>query len=83
MIVDLQGERMKDKYVLTDPAIHSTSDYTGERFGELDCGTIGIEAFFSTHKCDKLCKMLPKPNVIRYTPMQCEEEMRKRVSSRS
>ena len=83
MIVDLQGERRKDKYILTDPAIHSTEDFDGENFGELDCGHIGIEAFFSSHKCDKLCKTLPKPNVIRYTPEQCEKEMRKRVSNRA
>ena len=81
MIVDLQGERRNDKYILTDPAIHSGEGF-GEPFGELDCGMVVIEAFFSTHKCEKMCKGLPLPSNIRYTPKDCENLMRRRVKGK-
>jgi hypothetical protein len=84
MIVDLQGERQEHKYILTDPAIHSVRNNDNVRdedaYGELDCGVIGIEAFFSTHKCDKICSKLPKPANIRYTPADCEREMRRKIT---
>ena len=81
MIVDLQGERRENEYILTDPAIHSGKGF-GEPFGELDCGMVGIEAFFSTHRCEKVCKGLPVPSNIIHTPKDCENLMRKRLSRR-
>tara|TARA_B100000795_G_C22733604_1_gene412418 strand:- start:67 stop:801 length:735 start_codon:yes stop_codon:yes gene_type:complete len=77
IIVDLQGVRTTKGYTLTDPAIHST-ETMGHGYGELDLGTVGIEAFFSTHKCEKACRDLPKPNKARYTFLDCEDIIKRK-----
>jgi hypothetical protein len=51
LICDLQG--VGDYY--TDPQIHTSS---GIGFGIGNLGQKGIQAFFSTHKCNYLCKKL-------------------------
>jgi hypothetical protein len=80
LIVDLQGVRTSNGYNLTDPAIHST-ETLGGGYGELDLGTVGIEAFFSTHKCEKACRGLPKPAKARYTYLDCEDIIRRKKRS--
>ena len=80
IIVDLQGVRTERGYKLTDPAIHST-ETLGGGYGELDLGTVGIEAFFSTHKCEKACRGLPKPTKARYTYLDCEDIIKKKKRS--
>ena len=80
IIVDLQGVRGDKSYTLTDPAIHS-KETVGGGYGELDLGTVGIEAFFSTHKCEKACRGLPKPTKSRYDWRDCEEIIRKKKRS--
>jgi hypothetical protein len=80
IIVDLQGTRGEKSYILTDPAIHSV-EKLGGGYGELDLGTVGIEAFFSTHKCEKACRGLPKPKKSRYTCLDCEEIIRRKKRS--
>jgi len=74
LVCDLQGTYVdnllvRGEYRLTDPVIHtidtaqeeirkrSQSD-TRERFGRTDRGQQGIDDFFSTHKCSRLCRML-------------------------
>jgi hypothetical protein len=81
IIVDLQGVRGDKNYILTDPAIHS-KEHLGGGYGELDLGTVGIEAFFSTHKCEKACRGLPKPKKSRYTYIDCEDIIRRKKQSR-
>ena len=78
IIVDLQGVRGARQYFLTDPAIHSVEDSCGHGYGELDLGCVGIEAFFSTHKCEKNCRGLPKPAKSRYTFLDCEDIMKRK-----
>ena len=80
VIVDLQGVRTSKGYTLTDPAIHST-ETMGHGYGELDLGTVGIEAFFSTHKCEKACRGLPKPAKARYTYLDCEDIIKRKKRS--
>lgn len=75
LVVDLQGVRLDDSYELTDPAIHSQE---GGRYGDLDLGQIGIEAFFATHKCTGLCQSFVKPSRIRYGTQDCEDIMKSR-----
>ncbi len=80
IVVDLQGVRSEKEYTLTDPAIHSVESL-GRGYGDLDLGTVGIEAFFRTHKCSKLCKALPKPEKARYDYLDCERIMKEKKSS--
>ena len=80
LVCDLQGVRQEKRYVLTDPAIHSV-EQLGRGYGELDLGSVGIEAFFSTHKCEKLCRHLPRPAKARYTTLDCEEIIRQKKRS--
>ena len=53
LVCDLQGV-LNSSFELTDPAIHSRR----KRFGVTDHGQRGHEAFFATHKCNPLCKIL-------------------------
>ena len=66
--------------MLTDPAIHSVESL-GRGYGELDLGSVGIEAFFATHKCEKVCRHLPRPAKARYTTVDCEEIIRQKKRS--
>ena len=72
--------RSEKEYTLTDPAIHSVESLS-RGYGDLDLGTVGIEAFFRTHKCSKVCKGLPKPEKMRYDYLDCERIMREKKSS--
>ena len=49
MVVDLQGVN----FLLTDPALHSTNR---KRFGRTNFGVAGMNAFFKTHVCNKVCR---------------------------
>jgi len=51
IVVDIQG--VNEYY--TDPQIHTV---TGEGYGEGNLGLAGVEAFFSTHDCNKVCQYL-------------------------
>jgi hypothetical protein len=57
IVVDLQGIVIgnKQKYLLTDPCIHST-DLT--RFGRSNLGIPGMKRFFQTHICNIICHAL-------------------------
>ena len=61
-VCDLQGIVTKDvkkggrpMLLLTDPAIHCP---TAKRFGTTNLQMRGVEAFFKTHRCNRLCKAL-------------------------
>lgn len=74
LVCDLQGTlvEMEDGsrvYLLTDPAIHTSRERLDkiqqeygnaslERFGRTDCGQEGIDKFFQTHNCSKLCRLV-------------------------
>ena len=51
IVVDIQG--VGEYY--TDPQIHTV---TGEGYGEGNLGKAGINAFFSKHKCNDVCRYL-------------------------
>ena len=63
MVCDLQGVFNTDMtaptFELTDPAIPYKST-KGRRmvYGRTDKGSVGMKAFFHTHKCTKICKYL-------------------------
>jgi hypothetical protein len=63
MVCDLQGVFNTDiippTFELTDPAIHYTSS-KGRRmvYGRTDKGRSGTKAFFASHHCTKICKIL-------------------------
>ena len=70
LVSDLQGVKYNQTdYCLTDPAIHSMS----RKYGQTDLGKIGINQFFMTHKCNKVCQLLrlegscPSPRVQKYS----------------
>lgn len=70
-------------YRLTDPVIHTSAKAQQEilerygrdqntatyqnRFGKTDCGQKGIESFFTSHTCSKLCYMLRTTRRVRVT----------------
>jgi hypothetical protein len=68
MVVDLQGvfEKYDDgtsRYVLTDPVIHKRKhgkqkQLTSWTFGRTDRGEKGMKAFFETHECNEVCRLL-------------------------
>ncbi|KAL7511010.1 hypothetical protein ACHAXN_007945 [Cyclotella atomus] len=63
MVCDLQGvfntDMVPPTIELTDPAIHYASS-KGRRmvYGRTDKGKTGMNTFFKTHKCTKICKYL-------------------------
>lgn len=56
LVVDLQGTFTKDAIYLTDPAIHSNTEYYS--FGKTDRKQLGVAEFFRSHECNKFCTML-------------------------
>ena len=70
LVCDLQGTFTDGEcpiYRLTDPVIHTGGEHlaylkekygNAPRFGRTDSGQKGVDAFFATHKCSKLCRML-------------------------
>jgi len=63
MVCDIQGVYNYDlsppTFELTDPAIHYRSK-KGRRhvFGRTDSGEAGMDKFFKTHKCNRVCRMM-------------------------
>ena len=65
VICDLQGvDSAVSRVTLTDPAIHSTS--TG-CYGQMDLGNQGIQSFFKTHICGRVCVEMGL-NTLTYCP---------------
>jgi hypothetical protein len=65
MVVDLQGvftvqSDNSKLYQLTDPVIHKkkSKQFKTWSFGRTDRGKRGMEAFFATHVCTDLCRLL-------------------------
>ena len=59
--MDIQG--VNEYY--TDPQIHTL---TGEGYGDGNLGKSGINAFFSNHKCNDVCRYLGLPQVGKVPP---------------
>ncbi|UJR24469.1 hypothetical protein I4U23_005844 [Adineta vaga] len=60
MIVDLQGVKAENAYLLTDPAIHCDNLL---RFKDtrINLGVKGMREFFRTHICSEICTLLELP----------------------
>ena len=64
LVCDLQGvydaSSKPPMFELTDPAIHYKSKSKGKQmvYGRTDKGARGIQLFFNTHKCSKICKLM-------------------------
>ncbi|GAB5360449.1 hypothetical protein AAMO2058_000629100 [Amorphochlora amoebiformis] len=65
LICDIQG--VGDIY--TDPQIHSVN---GEGFGKGNMGRRGFKKFFSTHRCNSICKFLKLPLI---NPKEAHQEL--------
>ena len=60
LVCDLQGVQQKDgTWLFTDPAVHTLQGGSGPT----DLGFAGMHAFFYFHKCNEMCKGLPKPDI--------------------
>ena len=61
LVCDLQGvfSSALNQYSMVDPVIHSR---TKKKYGRTDRGADGVAAFFRSHKCNALCKMLGLPH---------------------
>ena len=53
LVCDLQRVQRQSGWQFTDPAIHDAAGK--QRFGCTDLGPRGINAFFRTHTCNKIC----------------------------
>ena len=62
MVCDLQGIYKDDAtppvFELSDPAIHYASKKRHMVFGRTDKGKKGMQLFFNTHQCSKICKRM-------------------------
>ncbi len=63
MVCDLQGvynaDMVPPTFELTDPAIHYRSKSGKSNvFGRTDAGERGMDLFFKTHKCNRVCKLM-------------------------
>jgi hypothetical protein len=62
MVCDLQGifntDLVPPTFELSDPAIHYASKQRKEVYGCTDKGRKGMQLFFNTHKCTRICKMM-------------------------
>eukprot|EP00798_Chlamydomonas_sp_ICE-L_P006782 gene6782-3823_t len=53
-------------FELTDPVIHHVSNHKRQRvYGRTDRGRKGMDAFFRSHKCNALCRLLWLPDSSR------------------
>eukprot|EP00286_Rhodomonas_abbreviata_P017072 CAMPEP_0181325778 /NCGR_PEP_ID=MMETSP1101-20121128/21123_1 /TAXON_ID=46948 /ORGANISM="Rhodomonas abbreviata, Strain Caron Lab Isolate" /LENGTH=257 /DNA_ID=CAMNT_0023434141 /DNA_START=63 /DNA_END=832 /DNA_ORIENTATION=+ len=73
LVCDIQG--VEDLY--TDPQIHSVD---GEGFGTGNMGLPGIQKFFSTHRCNPVCRQLKLDVKDAFSELE-EEEMSNEGSS--
>jgi Alpha-kinase family len=96
MVVDLQGALTVDasngkrEFVLTDPAIHKRRrDGTGTgllrtiNFGRTNRGHKGMQAFFETHCCNDVCRMLGLPEEAQAKPQPTTPSLPTVASSNS
>jgi|AntRauTorckE5430_2_1112549.scaffolds.fasta_scaffold00197_13 hypothetical protein len=65
LICDLQGvyNEFENVFKFTDPVVHyhnARKDSRQGKFGKTDLGQRGIDAFFKTHQCNKLCDLVTK-----------------------
>jgi ribosomal protein L30/L7E len=68
MVVDLQGFRQGQDFVLTDPAVHCLNTTL---YGATNFGAAGFNDFYRTHKCNGCCQKLGLPTA---PPAILEEE---------
>ena len=63
IMVDCQGVRNKNQYIISDPCICSLHKGT---YGITDIGDKGIASFFANHRCNQFCKPYwLKPNKMK------------------
>ena len=73
MVVDLQGVKAEEAYLLTDPALHC-DDLLRFRETRTNFGAKGMREFFRTHTCSEVCSGLGllKPDTRPITPSSVE-----------
>jgi len=56
MVTDLQGTKGSNRYYLTGPAVHYVKH--DDAFGKANQGQLGIDDFFRSHNCSRICRSL-------------------------
>jgi len=56
MVTDLQGTKNQNKYLFTDPSVHCLLN--DNSFGKSNLGQAGIDEFFRSHVCNRICRSL-------------------------
>ena len=60
IVVDLQGIKENDQFILSNPSIHCIEP----KFGRTNIGETGIKQFFKTHRCGSVCEVMKLPKYI-------------------
>lgn len=73
MVVDLQGVKSGDAYLLTDPALHC-DDLLRFRETRTNLGVKGMQQFFRTHLCSEICSTLKLTSTSNasFDPHRCQ-----------
>lgn len=81
LVCDLQGvyntDMVPPTFELSDPAIHYVSKKRDCVYGRTDKGRKGIQLFFNTHQCTKVCKILKLSKKNKEWRRRWEEEARR------
>ena len=81
LVCDLQGVYNTDvvppTFELSDPAIHYVSKKRDNVYGRTDKGRKGVQLFFNTHRCTKVCKILKLSKKNKEWRKRWEEEARR------
>eukprot|EP00026_Physarum_polycephalum_P000680 Phypoly_transcript_00681.p1 GENE.Phypoly_transcript_00681~~Phypoly_transcript_00681.p1 ORF type:complete len:1230 (+),score=215.76 Phypoly_transcript_00681:352-4041(+) len=56
IVTDLQGGKLNNRYFLTGPAVHYVKH--DDAFGKSNMGQLGIDEFFRSHNCNRICRAL-------------------------
>ena len=83
LVVAQKADDGRKRFVLTDPAIHQrrgrqsnhfTNQNKRRQFGRTDLGSRGMRAFFESHECNDICRLLGLRDKKKPKDAECNEK---------